>query len=184
VLRSGGNLLYDFEMEEWGSPTAEGRTRIEAMHSGAAEQERSLRQGAGSSGDPLGRWIARTLGVDYAFRVQYVMWGEQRPEPALVQELSTLESIEILSFRNAAFGDTELRAITRMPRLSRLGMEQGQATDEGLAALAGNDRLWSLSIAKNPGVTDRSIGVIGGLKLRHLHLDGTTIRARGWRGCR
>jgi 5-hydroxyisourate hydrolase-like protein (transthyretin family) len=68
--------------------------------------------------------------------------------------------------------DEALRAVGAFPRLKRLCLEKGQATDDGLRTLAGLRNLESLYVWDAGHVTDAGVAHLAGLtSLRELHFS-------------
>lgn len=72
--------------------------------------------------------------------------------------------------------DGALRAVSQLPKLKRLFLTRRQATDEGLAAVAGLKELETLMIWDADAVTDVGIAHMAGLpKLRNVHISNGAI---------
>lgn len=82
----------------------------------------------------------------------------------------------------AFFGADEvlLQRIATVSQLRRLQLTGGLATDAGLAALAGHQRLESLTLVRMHGISDAALPVLAKLpQLMHLRLDDVPVSDAG-----
>lgn len=96
---------------------------------------------------------------------------EFRNAPFDAEALAEIQTMRIPREALEALTDTDLRHLTRMPRLGHLELAAGDAlTPDGLAVLAGVENLWSLSF-RGGNLTDAHIAALSDIEgLRRLDL--------------
>jgi len=121
------------------------------------------------------------------------------------RHLANLENLENIQIHGSRIGDAALKALAKLPKLSRMYLQEDAFTDAGLAHLADMQQLRGLWIGVSQGkITDAGLAHLAGLKglveldvqhsqvtdaglehlrnlkgLRHLYLNNTRVTDAG-----
>jgi Leucine-rich repeat (LRR) protein len=116
--------------------------------------------------------LAELKGLETLF-----VWDATEITNAGAKHLANLENLTSIHLGNSPVGDAALEALSKLPKLTRISMQQNTFTDTGLAHLAGMKQLRSLWIGMSKGViTDAGMAHLVGLEnLGELDLQQSKV---------
>lgn len=111
----------------------------------------------------------------------FFIWDATAITDAGAHHLAELENLESIHLSNSQTGDAALKALSKLPKLHRISMQQNFITDAGLAHLADMKQLSSLWIGLGKGkITDAGIAHLADLEsLEKLDLQKSQITDAG-----
>ncbi len=111
----------------------------------------------------------------------FFIWDATAVTDSGAKYLASLENLESIHLSNSPIGDAALEALSKLPKLSRISMQQNAFTDAGLAHLAEMQQLRSLWIGMSKGqITDAGLAHLAGLEdLEQLDVQKSQITDAG-----
>lgn len=111
----------------------------------------------------------------------FFIWDATAITDAGAHHLAELENLESIHLSNSQTGDAALKALSKLPKLHRISMQQNAFTDAGLAHLADMKQLTSLWIGLGKGkITDAGVAHLADLEnLEELDLQHSKITDAG-----
>lgn len=111
----------------------------------------------------------------------FFIWDATAITDSGAHHLAELENLEAIHLSNSQTGDAALKALSKLPKLHRISMQQNVFTDAGLAHLAEMKQLSSLWIGLGKGkITDAGVAHFADLEnLEELDLQHCKITDAG-----
>lgn len=111
----------------------------------------------------------------------FFIWDATDVTDAGAMHLAHLENLQTIHLSDSQAGDGALKALAKLPKLTRISMQKNMITDEGLAHLAEMKQLQSLWVGISKGtITDEGLASLAGLEnLTKLELQHSQITDAG-----
>jgi hypothetical protein len=111
----------------------------------------------------------------------FFIWSATAVTDEGARHLAHLENVENVHISGSRMGDAALEALSKLPKLTRMSLQQNAFTDSGLAHLADMQQLRSLWIGMSKGkITDAGLAHLAGLEaLEQLDLQQSQITDAG-----